>query len=352
MTRMCLTDRARNPRNFAELDGWQAPDDEPILDPDLPIVDAHHHLWDRSIGRFMFEELLAEMNGGHDIRATVYVECDEMLKADGPEDYRVVGETEFACGIAAITASGRYGSRRACAGIVGAADLAAGSTVKGVLEAHIGAGGGRFRGIRHRAAVEPSLDWRPSRARAGLLRDAGFREGFACLEPLGLSFDAWLFHTQTNDLLSLADDFRHTTIVLNHAGGLLGVGAYEGRLDEMFPIWRDQIGEIARRDNIVCKIGGFGMVANGFPFMLADHAPSSAELSDAWKPYLDHCIEQFGPQRCIAESNFPPDRQTCSYRVIWNAYKLATRGYSLSERRALFHDNAVRIYRLDLPANA
>ena len=342
------TDRARNPRDFAELDRFQARDDEPIIDPELPIIDAHHHLWDRSIGRYMFDELMRDINGGHNVRNTVYVECDEMLRAGGPEEFRVVGETEFAAGVAAQSESGRYGPQRVCSAIVGAANLSLGTRAEAILQAHIEAGGGRFRGIRDRAAVEPSLDWRPQTVRPGLLRDANFRDGFARLEPLGLSFEAWLFHTQIDDLIDLADAFPHTTIVLNHVGGVLGIGAYEGRRAEVFSVWRDRISNLAERPNVVCKIGGLGMVSNGFDFSLRAEQPSSQELAEAWKPYILHCLEEFGADRCMAESNFPPDRQTCSYRTMWNAYKAALKDCSTHEKSAIFHGTASRVYRIEL----
>ena len=217
-------------------DDWLAQYTEEIIDPARPIVDPHHHLWDRGGQRYLIEEIADDIASGHNIIATVYVEARSMYRARGPEAFGPVGEVEFANGVAAMSASGGYGPAAICAGIVGHVNLLLGDGAKAVLEAEIAAGGGRFRGIRHSSAWDADADvagmyaTRPK----GLLLDATFRKGFACLAPLGLSFDAWLFHPQIGELIDLARAFPDTRIVLDHCGGPVGLGSYANRRDEVF----------------------------------------------------------------------------------------------------------------------
>jgi predicted TIM-barrel fold metal-dependent hydrolase len=271
-----------------------------------------------------------------------------MYRAHGPAELRPVGEVEFANGVAAMTASGGYGNRQVCAGIVGYADLALGGAVEKVLEAQIAAGGGRFRGIRFITATNPdqarwgSMVNRP----AGLLLDRRVREGFARLAPLGLSFDAWLYHTQLGDLVDLARAFPDTLIVLDHVGGPIGLGRYAGRRDEVFAEWRARIGELAACPNVYIKLGGLGMRMFGFTVHAHELPPSSEELAAAWRPYIEACIAAFGPERAMFESNFPVDKGSCSYHVLWNAFKRIAAGCSAAEKAALFSTTAVKFYRL------
>jgi L-fuconolactonase len=341
---------------------------EPILEPELPIVNPHHHLWDRpmeilrnlppiehpfmdivrQVPRYLLDELLADLGSGHNVIATVYLECGAMYRADAPPAMQCVGETEFVNGIAAMTASGIYGPVRACAAIVGHVDLTAGAGVEEVLRAHIAAAPARFRGIRQSASYDDDptvlgpLAGRP----AGLYRDAKFREGFAVLHELGLSFDAWMLEPQLGDLLDLARAFPETTIVLDHVGTPLGIGAYQGRLEERFGAWRAAIGQLASCDNVVVKLGGLAMPFAGFEWSYTNRPPDSQPLADAWKPYIDACIQAFGPSRAMFESNYPVDGYTCSYRMLWNALKRCAAGYSAEEKRELFSGTASRVYRL------
>jgi L-fuconolactonase len=327
---------------------------EDVIEADLPICDPHHHLWDRQGNRYLLDELLADtgavdaLGARHDVRSTVFVECASMYRAEGPEALRPLGETEFVQGIAAMSASGGYGATRVAAGIVGFADLCLGAAVREVLEAHIGAARSRFRGIRHAAGWHASPDIRNSHSnpRDGLLREAKFREGFAQLAPLGLSFDAWLFHPQLPDLIDLARAFPDTAIVLDHFGGPLGIGPYAGQSDAVYADWRRDIDVLADCDNVVVKLGGLNMPINGFGWHKRERLPSSKELAEATARYYLHTIERFGPQRCMFESNFPVDKVSCSYTVLWNSYKRLAAGFSADEKAALFHDTAVRVYRL------
>jgi predicted TIM-barrel fold metal-dependent hydrolase len=341
---------------------------EEILEPELPIVDPHHHLWDRrsypapdgpehpfltaiaSAQRYLLDDLLADTGSGHNIVATVFVECRAFYRADGPEALRPLGETEFVNGVAAMSASGLYGPTKACAGIVGNADLTRGARVQAVLEAHLGAGGGRFRGIRNSASQDddPEVLGPLNRVAAGLYRRDDFREGFACLAPLGLSFDAWLLEPQLPDLIDLARAFPDTQIILDHVGTPLGRGRYEGRREERFPIWRENLRELARSPNVAVKLGGLAMTFCNFPSFLAEPRAPSSQLAEEWRPYVETCIEAFGADRCMFESNFPVDMGACDYATLWNAFKRLAAGASEAEKAALFSGTANRVYRLGL----
>ena len=330
---------------------WLATYSEPILEPDLPIVDPHHHLWDNRGFRYLHADLLADTGSGHNIRSTVFLQCRAMYRADGDPALAPVGETEFVNGAAAMSASGVYGPTRHCAGIVGFADLTLGADVQRVLEAHLRAAGDRFKGIRNSSVwdEDQSIVTVPGAIPPRLLYDAKFREGFARLAPLGLSFDAWLFHTQIRDLADLAKAFPKTTIVLNHIGGPIGQNAYAGKRDQVTREWRADIAALAKMPNVYCKLGGMGMAVMGFGFDdYKKHArPVSSEvLAAAWKPYVEYCIEQFGVDRCMFESNFPVDKRTCSYPVLWNALKRVASGASAAEKTALFSATARKVYRL------
>jgi len=342
---------------------------EAILEPDLPIIDPHHHLWDRRalvatlppvkhgfenvvrrVPRYLLDELLADTGSGHKVIGTVYVECGAMYRADGPPELKPVGETEFVNGVAAMAASGVYGETRACAGIVGHADLTRGAQAREVLEAHLAAGGGRFRGIRQSASYDPDPQVLGPLVRQGegLYRQANFREGFAQLAPLGLSFDAWMLEPQLPDLIDLARAFPETSIILDHVGTPLGVASYAGRREERFAIWRDNIRELAKSPNVTVKVGGLAMVFPGFPSLMADPPAPSEQLAAEWKPYVETCIEAFGAERCMFESNFPVDILSCDYEVLWNAFKRLASGASTDEKAALFAGTARRVYRLPI----
>jgi predicted TIM-barrel fold metal-dependent hydrolase len=329
---------------------WLALRKEEVLDLQRPIVDPHHHLWDRRGQRYLVEEMVDDIASGHNIIATVYVEARSMYRASGPEAFRPVGEVEFANGVAAMSASGGYGPAAICAGIVGHANLLLGDGARAVLEAEMIAGNGRFRGIRHSAAWDADADvagmyaTRPK----GLLLDPTFRKGFACLAPLGLSFDAWLFHPQIGELTDLARAFPDTKIVLDHCGGLLGIGSYANRREEIFASWKASIQEIAKCPNVVVKLGGLAMRLLGYDFHERAMPPSSEEAAAAWRPYIETCIEAFGPERGMFESNFPPDKGQCSYQVIFNAFKRIAAQYSEAEKTALFSKTATDFYKLRL----
>ncbi|HEV7383854.1 MAG TPA: amidohydrolase family protein, partial [Phenylobacterium sp.] len=300
--------------------------------------------------RYLLDELLADTGSGHNVRATVFVECGAMYRADGPVELRGVGETEFVNGVAAMSASGTYGETRACAGIVSKADLLLGDAVKPVLEAHVRAGGGRFKGIRNSASFEHDKEVLGplNRVEEGLYLDATFRKGFAHLAPMGLSFDAWLLEPQLPDLTDLARAFPQTAIVLDHVGTPLGRASFAGRLNERFPVWRDNIHELAKSPNVTVKLGGLAMAFCNFPSFLAEPRAPSEQLAREWAPYIETCIAAFGPERCMFESNFPVDMGSCTYAVLWNAFKRIAAGYSADEKAALFSGTATKVYRLEI----
>ncbi len=339
---------SRNPHLPVRPD-WLALRREPALEPELPIIDAHHHFYDRPEWRYDVDDLVTDLDSGHNVVATVYMQARAHYRRDGPDELRPVGETEFVSAVAARSAAGAFGARRLCAGIVGYADLRLGPHVRGVLEAHIVTGRGRFRGVRQIAAwhADPQAHGSSSTAPPHLFTDPAFRAGFAELAPLGLSFVGWLYHTQLGELVDLAGAFPATQIILNHIGGPIGIGPYERRRDEVFAEWQAAMRELAACENVSVKIGGLGMRMFGFNVHTGALPPSSEELATAWRPYIEATIAAFGPQRSMFESNFPVDKGTCSYGVLWNTFKRITAGYSPTEKTALFSGTARRVYRLE-----
>jgi predicted TIM-barrel fold metal-dependent hydrolase len=349
-------------RKDAELAAWLARRPaEDVIEPGLAIVDAHHHLWDTTArGRYLLPELLTDIGGGHRVTATVYVECGAMYRRGSPPEAAPLGEIEFANGVAAMSASGRYGDCAVNAAIVGRVDLTAGQRARPVLEQGIALSGGRLRGIRHGLAWDPSpaisqarkadAAKGPSRfATPHLAADPAFRAGVAELAELGLVFDCFAFHSQLDEVLDLIRAVPGTTVVLNHAGGPLGVGPYEGRRSEVHREWRAGMAALAELPNVNVKLGGLGMPLFGFFFQDEELPPTSETLAREWRVYIEDCVELFGADRCMFESNFPPDKQSCGYTTLWNAFKRVTAEASAEEKDALYRGTAARVYRLDRP---
>jgi L-fuconolactonase len=321
---------------------------EDIIEPLLPIVDPHHHLWDRRGNRYLLPELLADTGSGHHITHTVYIEAMAFYRAGVAADLRPLGEIAFAAGMAAMSESGIYGDTQVCAGIVGHVNLQHGVAARELLQAQIQAAGGRLRGIRHAGAWDASDELPNSHTQPPpqLYDTPNFRDGFAMLAPLNLVFEAWQYQPQLPDVIALARASPHTTIVLNHIGAPLGVGPYAGRGEAMFADWKRHMLELARCDNVVVKLGGMGMRIGMFDFHQRARPPSSAALAQAWQPWVATCIEAFGAARCMFESNFPVDKITSSYAVLWNAFKRLAAGASAAEKEALFSGTARRVYRI------
>ena len=329
--------------------GWlEQLEPEPVLDPGLEIVDPHHHLWQRRGWPYLLPELLADTGSGHRVTATVFVECVAFYKPGVAPHLRPLGETEFATGVAAMAASGVYGPTQACAGISGRVDLTRGAAVRDDLEAHRRIAGTRFKGIRHAAAWDASgrIANAHTQPPPGLYADATFREGFAQLAPLGLLFEAWQYHPQLPELLALARAFPQTTIVLNHCGGPLGVGPYEGRVAQTFEQWRGDLRALAGCANVHVKLGGLGMPIGVFDWHRRARPPTSQQMADDLRPWIETCIDAFGPARCMFESNFPVDGVSSRYATLWNAFKRLAAGASAAERSALFSGTARRVYTL------
>ena len=329
-------------------DAWLGLIVEEPIDPELPICDPHHHLWDRPNDRYLLNELLQDTGGGHHIVQTVFVECQSGYRKDGPKEMQPMGETEFVEAIAARNKNRQGQLTDVAAGIVSFADLTLGNKVAPVLEAHIAAGNNRFRGIRHISTwtASPADIMATQNAPEGLLLDPKFREGFACLQKYGLSFDAWLYFPQLMDLVDLAKAFPDIAIIVDHIGGLVRVGPYAGKNDEVFRDWKRGIVALATCPNVSVKLGGLGTPRCGFDWYKQATPPSSSEIAKAIAPYFNWCIEKFGVERCMFESNFPVDKISFSYTVMWNAFKRLSKNISPQERAALFFDTAAKVYRL------
>ena len=334
---------------------WLALTSEPTLEPEIPICDPHHHFWDFRTARvpyqrYLLHDLADDINSGHNVRSTVFVEARSMYRSDGPEEMRPVGEVEFVQGLAAASASGLYGPGRAAAAIVGHANLNLGDCVEPVLEALQAASPNRFRGIRHSVTWDPHPEIENTAAHnmQGQLASDNFRSGARVLARMGFSLEGWMYFPQLPELADFARAVPDLTIILNHIGGLLRFGPYANRDDEVLATWRSGIAAVASCPNINMKLGGIGMPRTGFDWHVRDVPIGSEELAESMAPFMSYCIEQFGPDRCMFESNFPVDKVAYSYNVMYNAFKRLSKGYSAAERAAMFHDTAVRAYRIDV----
>ena len=330
---------------------WLALTQEPTLEPEMPICDPHHHFWDFRAeripyDRYLLHELAADVNSGHNIRSTVFVEASSMYRTDGVENLRSVGEVEFVQGLAAASASGLYGPTQAAAAIIGAADISLGEAVEPILEALQTASPNRFRGVRRAATWDPHPDVE-NRAEKGLLADANFKVGAQLLARKGLILENTIYFPQLPELAAFANKVPELTIVLNHIGGLYRVGPYANRDNEVLPEWQAGITAVAGCPNIYLKLGGVGQPRYGFDWHTWEKPIGSEDLAQALSPLITFCIDQFGPDRCMFESNFPPDKVSSSYNILFNAFKRLSSGYSSSERAALFHDTAVKVYNID-----
>lgn len=325
---------------------WLSQVHEEILEPNLPICDPHHHLWDYEASRYLLDEILADVGSGHNILSTVYMECGSKYRTEGDEFNRPLGETEFALDVA--EKSQIKPGVKICEGIVGYADLTQGKDVEKVLKAHLNIAPVHFKGIRHATGWHESQDVRNSHTNPSksLMLDANFREGFSVLSDLGLSFDAWFYHEQLPEFVDLAQAFPETTIILDHFGGPLGIGPYADNLEAVFFKWQRQIEPLASLDNVFFKLGGLNMKINGFNWHQNPKPPTSDQLVERTRRYYDHAITLFGSERCMFESNFPVDKDSVSYAVLWNAFKKMSHSYSSEMRADLFYGTAAKVYRL------
>lgn len=327
--------------------------DELILEPDLPIIDSHHHLFLRPTLRYLLDDYLADVTAGHRIVASVYLETQAFARPDGEPLMRPVGEVEFANGMAAMSASGLFGEARICAGIVGYADMRFGDEVGRLLDRCIETAPERFRGVRQITLEHPSeAPWAytPVKPPQGVLQSQAFREAFRHLGPRDLIFDAAVFDHQLGDIAAIADAFPDTRITLNHAGMAMGMEAHgEAARAELFLAWRERLSEVARRGNVYCKIGGFGLPFWGFGFETREDPIGYRELADCWRPWAETAFGIFGADRCMAESNYPPEARSCGYVPLWNALKHIFAGATVEEKSDLFMNTAARVHRIELP---
>lgn len=330
---------------MAHRDDWIAQLSEDVIDPDREIVDPHHHLWNRGGSVYETDQWMAETSTGHNVVQSVFVECHAYYLPDGPEHLRPVGETQTVARMAVESAQRPDGA--IISAIVAHADLRL-DALDEVLDAHEAVGDGLFRGIRHSGShpLDPEPLTIPGRAPAGLYADPDFRRGVRRLGARGLTYDTWHYHYQNRDYLDLARACPGTTMVLDHLGTPLGVGAFAGKRDDIFETWKQDIAEIAACPNVVAKLGGMAMPDNGYGWHAQETPPTSDDFVAAQKKWYDHMIACFGPERCMFESNFPVEKASIGYRVLWNALKKIAEPYSDTEKDAMFAGTARRIYRL------
>ncbi len=316
---------------------------EEIIDPEQRIIDPHHHLWHGRGPGYLLEDLWQDTGSGHNVLKTVFVECHAEYLNEGPEHLKPLGETKFVDSLATISAAGPGSEISA---IVAHADLTLDDRLQDVLAAHNDLGNGRFRGIRHAGAhaEHPEALLIAGQAPEGLYENESFRSGVKTLGKLGYTFDTWHYHYQNQDFVALARSAPETVMILDHFGTPLGVGPYESQREAIFEQWKTDIAEIARCDNVVAKIGGLAMPDNGFGWHTREQPPTSDEFVSAQRDYYLHTIECFGPERCMFESNFPVDKFSLSYPVLYNGLKKIVADFSADEKDAMFYGTAARIY--------
>lgn len=331
---------------------WYDQVKEDILEPDLPIIDPHHHLWlsewtEGNIPDYLLADFWGDTGSGHKIEKTVFIECGASYFKTGPGHLRPVGETEFASAIAEQSALAAP-NKAVISGIVAHADLTLGPLAAEILDAHEAVGKGLLRGIRHAGARHPRPEegFMPGRYPPGLFLDEGFQAGVRLLGRRGYTYESWLYHPQIREFTALARAVPETTIILDHFGTPLGSGSFRDQREEIFQQWREDTRELARCPNVHAKLGGLAMPDNGFGWHAAAQPATSDELVAAQKRYYLHMIECFGVERCMFESNFPVDKLSISYPVLWNAFKKMAAGFSAEEKSWLFYRTAAKVYRL------
>ena len=325
--------------------------EDPIL-PNIPIIDPHHHLWDVGFGRYYIEELLEDINSsGHNILSTVYIMSSSNTKIyskDGLEEFKPLTEIEFA------TSEGKRADLipnnrvKVNASIVGSVDLTYGNKLKPVLEKAVNISEGRLKGIRMLLAshTDPRISSGAVKSDLGLMLHPNFIDGAKCIQDANLSLDFWIYHTQLNEMEKIARALPDLIIILNHIGGPIHLGEYEGKQAATHREWRSAMMRLSRIPNINVKLGGLGMAVNGAKFHNSKFPPNSVQLSDVWKPWIYETIDMFGFDRCMFESNFPVDKGSCSYGALWNAFKILAKDMSDDEINKLFSKNAAKIYKI------
>jgi len=327
---------------------WLDRHSESVLEPGLPIIDPHHHLWIRDGNVYLLPDLLKDIASGHNVIATVFEECHSMYRPSAPIEEQSLGETEFVTGVAAMAESGTFGTVKVCARMIGRVDLTPGHRARPLLERHMIASGGRFAGIRQSTAWDASDRIHKVVPTPGMLLDTTFRAGFAALAALGLVFDAWVYHPQLSEVGDLAASFPNTRIVLNHVGSPILGGPYAADRSKVFADWKAGMAALSKHHNVTVKLGALPIRLPGVSTVSKDSPPSSEEVATAWRPWLETSIELFGADRCMFESNFPVQKRWCSYQVVWNAFKRIAANASASDKAALFAGTAARVYGVPL----
>ena len=328
---------------------WLAQVKEEIIDPQLPIIDPHHHLWNgdnQLAGSFpyLIENLNEDTFSGHNIVGTIFMECAQGYYLNGEEKYKPVGETEFVINL--IKDSKKLPESTNIMGIIGYANLMLGTDVKDVLDEHLSKGEGLFKGIRHAAGWDKNNEIHNSHSNPieNIYYDKNFIKGAEELINLNLTFDAWHYHHQITDLSIFAERYPELIIIHDHFGGPLGVGPYEGKREEIFKKWKDDISLLSESKNVYAKLGGLAMPVNGWNFHKQDKPASSDQIVDLHQQYYLHTINCFGADRCMFESNFPVDRRSVTYHILWNAFKKMVSDYSDEDKNKLFFKNAKDVY--------
>ena len=340
--------------NVYEIPGWIDKIQEEIIEPGLPIIDPHHHLWhgpvqeqgDNNPYRYLLEDLWNDTGSGHDIKKTVFIDCGQEYYEEGPQEFKPVGETEFVVEIAKQAQLDPLKSQ--ISGIIGHVDMMLGDSAREVLEAHNEKGEGLFRGIRHSGGwdANEAVKNAHSEPTEQIYLEDKFQRGLQQLINLNMVFDTWHYHNQISDLTVLAKALPDLRIVHDHFGGPLGIGPYEGKKDLVFGKWKDDISALSECPNVYSKLGGLAMPINGWNLHKRDLPATSDELVNLHKAYYSHTIESFGVERCMFESNFPVDKQSISYHVLWNAFKKMSLGFSDEEKSYLFYETAKDFYSL------
>ncbi len=331
--------------------GWLELVKEDIIDPSRSIIDPHHHLWRNRFNRdYLLPELWQDTGSGHNVKKTVFMECRAFYDREAPPHLAPLGETKT---ITEFAKASRDDPQQATiAGIVGHADLTLAGTepslLNDLLDQHIELSNGLFKGVRHAAAHDkrPEDLLIPGSAPPYLHGKESFRSGVKILAEKGLTYDTWHFHHQNLDFLDLARTVPECTMILDHFGTPLGVGIYSSCKDEIFQEWKEEIAELAKCPNVYAKLGGLAMPDNGFKWHLGTKPPSSDDFVAAQKKYYLHTIKCFGPERCMFESNFPVDRLSISYHVLFNGFKKLVADFSEDEKHAMFYGTAEKVYSL------
>jgi predicted TIM-barrel fold metal-dependent hydrolase len=288
------------------------------------------------INDYLTENYRADSAGS---RVGRYVHIEAGWKDKKPMD--AVGETEWVAALDDPPAA-----------IVAHADLALGDAVVPVLEGHKNASE-TVRGIRHMLATHPNKGVMDFAHAPEVSRTAAFRLGMEQLGKHGLTFDAWAFSHQLNEVAELAAAVPQVETVLCHcgtpvgyAGEFQGVGVSQRERDLIASQWRDGISAVAAQPNVSVKLSGLLMPVVGFGYEDADKKPDKNELVDRLGPLVRHCIDAFGPQRCMVASNFPVDRVSASYGAVFDAMVELTASDGAQAQAAMFAGTAARFYRI------